>query len=65
MLASLPSITNNFDRLESSWILCTHITLKMEAAWSSESLVSYHITIWHHNSEDHILNLHHCENLKS
>jgi hypothetical protein len=31
-------------------------TLKMEVAWSSETLVSYHITVWHHNSEDLYLN---------
>jgi len=35
--------------------------VKMKAARSSEKLASYHITTWHHNSEDHDLNLQHCE----
>jgi len=37
------------------WPCCIrlHFTLKMEAAWTSERSVYYHITIWRHNLEDH------------
>jgi hypothetical protein len=29
-----------------------HFTLKMEAVRTSEMLVSYHLTTWHHNQVD-------------
>jgi len=37
----------------------------MEVTRSSEMLVFYHNTIWHHNAEDLDFNLHCRENLKS
>jgi len=30
----------------------------MKATWFSEALVSYHITVWYHSTEDHSLNIH-------
>jgi hypothetical protein len=39
-------------------------SFRVKAAISSETLVSYHITIWSQNPDDHDLN-HHHENLKS
>jgi len=43
----------------------SHFALKMEAAWSSKMLVSYHNSPQHHNPEDLDLNLYYCENRKS
>jgi len=37
----------------------------MEAAWCSETLVSYSIITWPHNPEDGNLNFHRRENLES
>jgi len=45
--------------------IANNFTLKLEAALSSETVVSYHNTTWRHNLEDLDLNLHSPENLKS
>jgi hypothetical protein len=42
----------------------TVTALNMEAARSSETLISYHNTTWHHNPEDINLKLHCHEKLK-
>jgi len=38
--------------------------LKMEAAWTSETFISYHSMTQCHNPEELDLNPHHCENPK-
>jgi len=45
--------------------LYLHITLKMEAAWHSETLVNYYITKRHLIPEDYDLKCHCSENFKS
>jgi valyl-tRNA synthetase len=37
--------------------LCIYFTLNMEAAWSSDMLVSYHIITWYHDPEDNKMNM--------
>jgi hypothetical protein len=49
----------------SSHGLLGYDALTMEAARTSETVVSCHINTWHHNPDDLNLNLHCCENLKS
>jgi len=46
-------------------LCCLHFRVKMEAAQTSETLVSNHNTISCDNPEDDDLNLHHHESLKS
>jgi len=40
----------------SEYLAASTFTLKMEAAKSSKTLVSYHGATWHHNPEDLDLN---------
>jgi hypothetical protein len=40
-------------------------TVKMEAAHFSKIFVPIYCTAWYHIPEDHDLNIHDCENLKS
>jgi hypothetical protein len=52
------------------WVVTTHSDVvgyhpEIEAAWTSETLVTYHSTARRHNSEDLDLNLRYCESLKS
>jgi hypothetical protein len=42
-----------------------YYTLKMEVADLSETFVSIYQPIWHHTQEDHNLNIHPHENVKS
>jgi len=39
-------------------------TLKMDAAWTSETFLFYHTTSYRHNPEYHDLNLRRLQNLK-
>jgi hypothetical protein len=44
---------------------CSHVTLMMEAVWTSETSVNLHQATWHYNPEDSHLCTPHSENLKS
>jgi hypothetical protein len=39
--------------------------MKMKAVWTSEMLIPYHNTTWHHNPEDLDLKHNHCESFKT
>jgi hypothetical protein len=40
------------------WAGYQRFTLKMVTTWTSETLLSYHITVLRRNSENHDLNFH-------
>jgi len=41
-----------------------HFTLKLEAAWSSETSVSYHMATWPHDPElPHLVHLYACSSI--
>jgi hypothetical protein len=44
-------------------VLLPYLGWKMGAASSFKMLVPSYQTIWHYISENHYLNIHHCENL--
>jgi hypothetical protein len=54
------SVSNQKDevRLQSftSEVVVFWVMMQMEAAWPSETMISYHITVRFHNPEDHDLN---------
>jgi len=56
-VVTLCSVVVGYQHYEGPYCLHLHFTLKIEAAWSSETLVSCHVTACHHNPEDHDLNV--------
>jgi hypothetical protein len=55
------SVVVEYQRFRDTCCVYLHFTLKMEAALSSETMVSYYNTTWRHNPEDLDLKHHRCE----